>query len=252
MMNFPSLCYDNRFDDGTPVASTTATGYSVSNLQDWRAYTWWKPTALPATVTVDCGAAKTADYAVIVGHTLGTSGATLEVRGSTDNFVASDVLVATITPTSDNPILLQFASTSYRYWRYKITGGATMPAMAVAAIGTALEIPGDLAEGFDPLTRTVQGTINKSVQGHPLGRVFDYEAWSQDLNFGVITWDWLRASFIPAWKGHLRGSPCVFIWDPVSHSDELYLVTLGDNFKTPHSAGGYANLQFTVSGVHTS
>ena len=102
-MGYPKIFHDNRLDDATPAASTTAAGYNVLNLRDWRPYTKWQPTALPATVTVDCATAKAADYAVIWGHDLFTQGATLEIRGSTDNFAASNVLVATKTPTSNEP-----------------------------------------------------------------------------------------------------------------------------------------------------
>src|SRR3954464_7747325 len=103
-MASPKFLYDNRFNDAVPVASTTAAGdFNVLNLLDFRPYTWWKPTALPATVTIDSGSAKAADFAMIYGHDLFTQGATLEIRKSTDNFAANDVLVATKTPTSNDP-----------------------------------------------------------------------------------------------------------------------------------------------------
>jgi len=92
----PKFLYDNRLNDGTPVASTTATGnYNVLNLLDFRPFTWWKPTSLPATVDVDSGVARAADYALIYGHDLHDAQVAVEVRGSTDNFAASDVLLAT-------------------------------------------------------------------------------------------------------------------------------------------------------------
>jgi hypothetical protein len=91
----PKFLYDNRLNDGTPVASTTAAGnFNVLNLRDWRPFTWWKPVSLPATVTVDSGVARPADYALIYGHDLHDAQVAVEIRGSTDNFVASDVLVA--------------------------------------------------------------------------------------------------------------------------------------------------------------
>jgi hypothetical protein len=47
----PKILYDNRFKDAAPVASSTAVGnFNVLNMTDFRPYTWWKPTALPATV----------------------------------------------------------------------------------------------------------------------------------------------------------------------------------------------------------
>src|SRR5690606_6067250 len=111
---------------------------------------WWKPAALPASITVDCGAAKAADYALVWGHDLATRGATLEVRGSDDNFDAIDVLLAAHTPADNKPFLLQFATASWRYWRVTVDGVAA-PSLAIVAVGAALQMPSQVQWGFDPL-----------------------------------------------------------------------------------------------------
>ncbi len=248
MNGLPKILYENRLSDAVPVASTTAAGFDVLNLRDFRPYTWWKPTAMPATVTVDCGSAKAADYAVVHGHDLFTQGATIEVRASTDNFVGSNVLVATKTPTSDDPFLLQFASVAYRYWRFNLTG-ASAPALAIAAVGSALELPKRLKIGFDPLGRVVQGQENRSVEGHPLGAVIYHEEWSEQIALRNVTWTWLRATFLPAWRAHLKHNPFVFAWDPTDHADEIKLVRTKGQFRAPTNAGTFADLTFDVSGV---
>ncbi len=246
---YPQILHDNRLDDATPVASTTATGYDVLNLRDWRPYTWWKPTALPATVTVDCASPVAADYFLIWGHDLFTHGCTVELRGSTDNFVSSNVLIASKITTSNDPFFVAFTSVSFRYWRLNITGGATMPSIAIASIGTALDIHAYFASGFDPIGRDVIGQYNQSMSGHPLGKAIRYEEWSQTLNFENVTWSWLRATWQPAWSVHLRKEPFVLVWDSVDHADELRLVVAQNGYRTPHSTGSYANLSLDVMGV---
>ncbi len=248
MIGFPKILYDNRFKDALPVASSTAAGdYNVLNLRDWRAYTWWKPAAMPATVTVDCGAAKAADYAILHGHNLGSLGLTAEVRASTDNFAASNVLVDTVSPANDEPLLRTFASVSYRYWRWNFTG-ASAPTIAIAAIGAALTMPRRLQKGFDPLGRKLKASTNRSEAGHALGRVIEYEEWNEKLKFGNLTWSWLRATFVPAWKAHLRSEPFGFAWDHVDHAGETYLVMAKDAFKSPHGDGEYLDLDFELTG----
>lgn len=248
MNGFPLILYENRFADATPVASSTAAGsYNVLNLRDWRAYTWWKPSAMPATVTVDCGSAKDADYAVVYGHDLGTKGATLEIRASTDNFGASDLLIASKTPTDDKPFLLQWASASYRYWRTKLTG-ASAPSLAIAAVGAALQLPRRLTRGFDPIGRVLKGQANRSEGGHPLGRVIEFEEWAERVHVRNVTWSWLRSTWQAAWDAHLRASPHVFAWDPTDHGGELYLVSIKDQFKTPHQVGEFADIEYDIIG----
>jgi hypothetical protein len=134
-MAVPKILYDNRFRDAVPVASTTAAGTLARNVADARPYTWWKPTALPATLTVDCDTAKAADTACIVAHNLASMGCDVQIRGSTDGFSASDVLVASVTPSTDGPVWSAFASVSYRYWRLRIDGPGT-PAIDYDFAGT--------------------------------------------------------------------------------------------------------------------
>lgn len=244
----PKFLYDNRFADATPVASSTAAGYAVANLLDWKRFTWWQPTVLPATITVDCASAQAADYCVVFGHDLAAQGATLEVRGSTDNFAASDVLVATVTPTSDKPILLTWASVSYRYWRIRITG-STVPSLAIVAVGAALEMPAYLDEGFDPTRSKAEGEVNRSVRGHALGRVSEFRSWSQGVKFSFVEWDWIRDTWRPAWQAHLEGTPFGFAWDGGDHADEVYLVESDGEYQTPHRAGSYADLSLELMGV---
>jgi hypothetical protein len=247
----PRIYFDNRFADAPPVASSTAAGtYAAANLADWRKYTWWKGGVLPADVTVDCGVAKAADYALFMGHDMKSVGASVEIRGSTDNFVASDVLVSSGTPANDDPFLLSWSSVSYRYWRARIIG-ATAPAIAIAAIGAVLEFPAGLQQGFDPLGRSVHGTNNRNANGHPLGRVIDFEEWSAELFFEKVSWTWLRSTFLPAWRAHLRGTPFAFGWDTATYGQELVLVNAGMEWSAPHYSGALADLAVKVSGVIT-
>lgn len=252
-MGLPKLFFDNRFADAIPVATSTAFGdYAAANVADMRPYTWWKANALPASLTVDCGSAKAADFALVYGHDLYTQGAMVEVRGSTDNFSASNVLVASYTPSSNNPFLKEFTSASYRYWRITITGAAgNKPAIAIAMIGKAFVIPHGLSDGVDPLWRKENGTSNSNDNGHPLGKIIDFEQYKQSLAFKNLPWDWLRSDWLPAWRTHLRGSPFVYAWDSIRYPDEMYLLTTTGGFSAPHNRGKLAKLTVSVVGVAT-
>lgn len=244
--DYPTILHENRLDDATPVASTTETDFAVLNLRDFRPYTKWKPTLLPATIKVDCGSAKSVDYWSIHGHDLFTQGATILLERSTDGitYVTAD----SVAPSSNDPFARFITSVSYRYWQLRITG-TTMPTIAIASFGVRLDVPSYMASGFDPIGRNVKGQYNRSELGHPLGRTVKYEEWEQTLNFETVTWAWLRATFVPAWKAHLRDDPFIFVWGRVGNPTEVYLVAAGDNFNTPHKPGSYADLSFQVSGV---
>lgn len=241
------IVWDSRFADATPVASTTASGAAI-NLTDFRPYTSWTPGALPATVTVDCATAHSADTLGVFNHTLFTGACTIEVRGSTDNFVASDVLLHSYTPTSNSPFIRAFTSASYRYWRIRITG-TSAPTLTVVALGVGLPFEIGVPVGFDPLARTVYGQTNISEQGLPLGKAVLFEQWSQQIGIPFVTNTWLRNTFLPAWKAHLRGNPFLFAFDYVTYPTEIYLVESDGNFTAPTISADYSGLNFAIKGV---
>jgi hypothetical protein len=189
-----------------------------------------------------------ADYALIYGHDLFTRGATLEVRGSTDNFSASNDLLATRLATSDDPLLVMFSLAQYRYWRMGLTGAAA-PQLAIAAIGAALEAPKFIDGQFSPVDREVEGQTNRSENGHPLGRIVRFESWAARIQLRNVAWSWARDTFLPAWKKHLRGSPFGFVWESDLYPGDVRLVQAGDDLRIPHRAGALADVEIDVKGI---
>ncbi len=248
-MSLPLILHENRLDDAAPVASTTAAGYDVLNLRDFRPYTLWKPTALPATVTVDCGSAKAADYAAVYNHTLGTCGCTLEIRGSTDNFSASNVLVASQAFTDDLPRVIPFSSVSYRYWRLRITGGATMPEIAIAAIGLKLEMPQEMMEPFGVRSRELHGAVNRSQSGHPLGNLALWREVELELAWNFLSRSFVRDTFLAAWEVHLEKEPFLFAWEPTTYPKEVWLLSAASKLEAPDRAGGRQDIKFQARGA---
>jgi len=244
----PLVLYESRLNDAVPVASTTAAGYNVLNLREARPYNFWKPTAMPATVTVDCASSKSADYLAVYGHDLFTQGCTIEIRKSTDNFAANDVLVATHTPADNKPILVLFTSTSSRYWRIRVLTG-TAPTIAIAMFGVRLEIPAGVREGFDPIGRNSVGQYNRSVKGYALGKVINYQEWKENLRFELVSWTWVRTTWSAAWDAWLQSEPWLFAWHPDTYPKETYLVGADGPYSTPHKAGSLCDLDVAVTGV---
>jgi hypothetical protein len=239
----PKFLYDNRFSDAVPVASSTAAGdYNVLNLRDWRPYTWWKPNAAPSNVTVDSGIARARDYFLVYGEA-----GTYEARGSTDNFGASNVLLATIVLAETGLGLAVFNSASHRYTRLSIASGT--PAVAIAAVGAALESPVYLEGAFNPIGRKVHAHSNKNEHGHPLGRSVYFESWSEMIALRNVSWTWARSTFLPAWKSHLRSSPFGFAWESDTYAADVKLVTAGDDLRMPHRAGALCDVEFDVDGL---
>jgi hypothetical protein len=116
-------------------------------------------------------------------------------------------------------------------------------------MGELLDVPAYLSSGFDPIGRTPKGQTNRSELGHPLGRTVMYEAWEESVTFECLSWSWLRADWLTAWRDHLRDEPFLWLWDPTGHPAEVYLVAVKDGFKSPHQTGSYTSLSMTLYGV---
>lgn len=247
MNGLSKIFYDNRFMDAIPVASSTAAGadYNVLNVREWKPFTVWKPAALPATITVDCGVAKIANYGAIFSHNLGSLGCTAEFHYSTDNFAANDVIAASVTPPDDDDFFSAWADQNKRYWRLRITGPAA-PTLAIAAIGSALVLTRRPQRGFGPVNRAVVGQFNVTEGGHPIENVKAYTEWRQTVSLRNVDQAWVRSTLLPAWDAHLENKPFGFAWDPTDHPSELYLVKSEGTLPSPHGQGQYCDVQIAL------
>ena len=113
------LLWNNLADLYTITASTEATGYPATNLQDTQlAKVWRSTTASTSILTIDFVTTQAFTCASIVGHNFNASVVAYFETAATSSFSAVS-LVATIDFNADTMIRF-FASQSNRYARYRI------------------------------------------------------------------------------------------------------------------------------------
>jgi hypothetical protein len=121
------LYYPNLIDAYSAITGTSqaSTDLGYVNVATEHPSKIWRTGTSTATesVTIDLGSAQAATAAIIYAHTLTAGDSTIQLRGSTDNFAASNVLVGTFTWVS-GPIVVTFGSASFRYWRVIFTKSA--------------------------------------------------------------------------------------------------------------------------------
>jgi hypothetical protein len=123
-----------------------------------------------------------------------------------------------------------------------------LPSIANLLIGNALPTPDYMQQGFDPVGLTLKGSLSVSRKGIPLSKKIEFQQWSETLKFQDIQESWLRANWLPNWA-KMRAQPMLWAWDATGHPDDVYWVTMGDQFSAPHKSGGRCDLQFTLDGV---
>jgi len=144
----PTILYNNLFAQGTLAASTEAAGYPKENAITENTIKFWKPTALPATISVDLGSAKSVDSFSIVAHDCGAKGNTILLQSSPDN--STWTTRCTVVPTDNTTILGLFTSVSARYWRLSISGG-TAPNIGVVMMTARFNMPAGVKPPYLPI-----------------------------------------------------------------------------------------------------
>ena len=201
----PILLYDNRLNDGALDVTSTAAGFNVLNLKNLRAYTFWKATNNATQyIVVDCGSEKTADCLAILGHNLGSIGATVTLQSSADNFNPSvNDAFAGVAVTSDRIFFKEFAApVARRYWRLKIDGASAAPQIAVLMFGNKLQFPYPPETPFPPYEESVETDTKRSKAGHLLGSVVRYFPRKMEARFTTLSRDFVFNTYKPFWEGH--------------------------------------------------
>jgi hypothetical protein len=166
--SLPTVLFNNLFLSGTLAASSEAAGYPKENAVSENTNKSWKPSSLPATLSVDLGTARSVDSFALVAHNCGTKGNTVTLESSTDN--STWTTRCTVTPTDDTTILGLFTSVSARYWRIQFTGG-TAPNIGVAMIGARFTFPAGVRAPYTPvwLSQTYDLLTSTTMGGQFLG-----------------------------------------------------------------------------------
>lgn len=233
--SYPCILYSNLFDLGTPTATDTASGYSVSNITDWRPYTYWVGnSAGTEAITVDTAATTSAaDTLCIMGHNLYTATASVSLYSSTTGAWAGEEIqrLTAATPTDDKLWMRTFTSAVARYWQIRITTAAVAARIGIACLGSRLDFPRYPFGNFDPYPETLNADSARSKAGNLLQVTRQNVGIEVQWQFKNVTPTWIDSYFKTAWDNHLSlGKPFFASWDRTNHSTEAYLLAVPPGF----------------------
>lgn len=254
----PLILFDNILAEGTLAVTSTATGYSINNIADYRSYTKWKA-ANTNTQNIDLtgisadgaagyvraqtgwyiklqnnallqkvsGTVEAADAIGIFNHNLGTIHATVKVQYWDG---AAFQTAETLTPTDDDPILETFTTQSATKWRIEISNCSAAAEIAVIFLGAQLEIPDSPDAPTVPVEEGIAVNSEYSEAGNLLGSTPSHfpininHQWTKAPN---ITRTWYSTYFIPFWENHARDIyPFFYAWDLTNRPDDIRYVTI--------------------------
>ena len=193
-------------------------------------------------ITYDAGAGntKTADYLVILGHNLRTTGCIIGLQASSDNFVTDIVNCFTaFVPANDGVngvILKEFtAPAAKRYWRLQLSGSpfGAVPYMTLCVWGSKTELDYATAS-FDPYHQEVKATANVTQGGYVAGIHTQYTERKLDLKFNDAD-STLYGKVKAWWDSH--GLKNLFIaWETTNNPNDVYLMRPDEKFSNPFTS----------------
>ncbi len=180
----PAVLWSNALARASLAASSTAAGSAAANVLGPQTFDWWKPSAMPATLTATFGAAETCDALAVAAHTLGSSGATIYAERWTGSAWA---VAASAAPTDDSALMLIWPYASSTQWRVRLTG-ATAPALGLVFLGSRLIFPAEILAPYTPadMAQRVELMAARSLTGHYLGASVFRRGLEQDVSFSPV------------------------------------------------------------------
>jgi hypothetical protein len=144
----PTVLWNNLLIGKTLAASSEAVDYPKENIRTENTIKAWRPTALPAQLSVDLGSSTSVDSFALVGHDCGTKGNTILLQSSPDNSVWTTR--CTVVPTDNTTVMGLFTAFSARYWRINISGG-TVPTISVFMLSQRFNLPAGVKPPYNPV-----------------------------------------------------------------------------------------------------
>lgn len=239
-MNRPTFIYPIHLKTATATATDTySTNYAAANVLEGCEDTGWRPanTTGSKSLTLALGGFLPVGAVAVLGQYL--NGVTLEVRGSSDGFVSSDVELSAAAAISTSEFITAwrgFTEGYYSHIRLIFTGFAASFEVQHVACCRTVSLP-YLEDGHDPDTFQPTGTHLIGVAGTYLGTTQQCTMRNISLDFGQIT----SSQYAPLqlWAEYCVMTLRPFFYVPDTDQPECYFgwVDAKYKFSAPYKSG---------------
>lgn len=248
-LNRPIICYDNLITTDNIAATSSATGFPITDVANPATYLYWKANALTAqdiTITLTDNE-QLIDYIAIARHNLYSCGATVTITG---NAGGSDFeVVEEFRPTSDDPIIITFDPQAFVELVIEISAADVAAQIAIIYCGEMLRMERNIYVGFSPMTinKDSDAVAGFSENGNFLGRIIVNESRGGNMTLNNLTPAWVRNELKP-FLAAAKTLPFFFAWRPQSYPDEIVFAWQTDT-QGPYPSNSLPNgmMQFSMS-----
>ena len=246
-MTNPRVC-SSPIVGGTPTASTQATGFEAVNANDDLTWTFWKPTAMPATWDMTFGV-QNISYCAIAAHNFGSVLTGVQLQ-EWDGAAWVNIFNAQ-TPTDDDPLVFLFAQRNTDRLRLRFTNA--IPTVGVIWIGSVIEFPQKCVwTGGVPFNEATESVFTDAISdgGHVLERFSTRKASSCQMTINNLSESW-AASVLPVLKTHMANRPIFMADRPSAYPKSVTFGSQAEPLRaerTKNVLGAARTVQFNIVG----
>lgn len=244
------ICYDNILRSGTIISENTIADFRAANAYDGKTSSQMGVTAGgDRDLIIDNGSAVEIDTLCFARHTLGASGGSIQVAGSTNN--SSYTTLFTVNPADDNVTFSAQSSYTYRYYRIRVTGHSHNTYFADIFLGKRLDLQRSQKHGFiKPEFADGDQIISNITRGGNLAGL-SVKTGVKRAQFDLF---YYTASFFTEWAdlvSTMKQYPIYIVWDS-SNAQLPFYCWPTKNIPQPkysRSINGYYTVKMDMSGI---
>lgn len=238
----PVIGWDNIVTTSNITATSSATGYPVTNLANPATHLRWRATlAILQYLTVTTGSADDFDYVGIAKHNLSSQNIAASIEA--DSGAGFVQLIAPVIPADDGPLLFRWTAAPYTTIRLKLAAGDDVAEIGTMFVGKLTVLPRKLYQGFTPPTHGRMGKeVNAMAEsGDYLGTIVTQRHVESKIPLSLVDPTYYRTyldPFVAARRAFFIG------WRPTTYPNEVGYMRL-TNWpqpapQSPHSLEGFS------------
>jgi hypothetical protein len=233
--------YQSVLDGAVLTGTAGLDGFPLINLKNPATFERYRPSAIPATIDIDCLSPSDVDYLAIQGCNIGL----VQVFSST-NGSNYDLITEYNLGNTECASMALFELTGTQFYRIVLDGNN--PDVRAMKLGKSLAMERAIYGGHSPITLSPIHTVrpNLSEKGQFLGSSLQRKGFATQYTWNNLTPSWYRNNFDPFAQSAPQANPFFIAWRPISFPNEVAYCWATDQIQ-PNNTGVRGLMQVSLS-----
>jgi hypothetical protein len=246
----PRFAYDNKLlTAASVVASSSATGYPVANIYDWRPDNRWKGTgSAPWTITATWASAIQITCWCCFGHSIGTYGGAIEMEWSDDGGSTWTSFGSSYAPASTEVIYDIDTQVAANAVKWTISAASSPPEIGCLFVGPEWIPQAGLQWPFTAprFSQKAMMLHSDNRDGLPIDFAVEKIVADIQMTLGPLGHSWVQSNYAALMRhAELQQKPMFFHWHKDFDANGAAFLS-GNRLSIAEDKPGYMNLSISA------